>query len=109
MSQSALKKKESRVSPKGGFWTLWKTSSFWACTDTPTNLLRASVPGRVGVYVDMGEGQVSFYDVDQRVHIYTFSATFKRGLIPVFGWLDGDTVLKIRPADLSVCAQGKKT
>ncbi|XP_034532658.1 E3 ubiquitin-protein ligase TRIM39-like isoform X1 [Notolabrus celidotus] len=109
MSQSAPKKKNSTLSPKGGFWTLRKASSLWACTDTPTNLQMASVPQRVGVYVDMEEGQVSFYDVDQRVHVYTFSDTFKHGLIPVFGWLDGDTLLRIRPADLSVTAQGNHT
>ncbi|CAJ1086487.1 E3 ubiquitin-protein ligase TRIM39-like isoform X1 [Xyrichtys novacula] len=110
MSPSALKKKKRpSVSPRGGFWTLWKASSFWACTDEPINLQMASVPGRLGVYVDMGEGQVSFFDVDRRVHIYTFSDTFKHGLIPVFGWLDEKTLLKIRPAVLSVPAQGNQT
>ncbi|XP_020504907.2 butyrophilin subfamily 3 member A1 isoform X1 [Labrus bergylta] len=106
MSQSALSKKGSTVSPSRGFWTLWKASSFWACTNTPVNLEKATVPARIGVYVDVGEGQVSFYDAVQRVHIYTFSDSFKHSLIPVFGWLDENTLLKIRPADLSVTAQG---
>ncbi|KAM6959613.1 butyrophilin subfamily 3 member A1-like [Tautogolabrus adspersus] len=107
MSQSALSKKGSTVSPSRGFWTLWKASGFWACTNTPVNLEKATVPRRIGVYVDVGEGQVSFYDADRRVHIYTFSDSFNHSLLPVFGWLDGDTLLKITPADLSVTAQGK--
>lgn len=100
-SQSALTNK-STVSPKGGFWTLWKASNFWACADTSVNLEKATTPQRIGVYVDMKEGQVSFYDVDRRVHIYTFSGSFKQSLVPVFGWLDGDMVLQIRTVDVPV-------
>lgn len=107
MSQSALKKKSPTLFPHGGFYTLLRASRFWACDDTPVNLQKASVPTRVGVYVDVEEGQVSFYDADRRVHIYTFSDTFKHSLIPVFGWLERGTQLKIRRADLLVDAQGK--
>ncbi|XP_041635892.1 nuclear factor 7, brain-like [Cheilinus undulatus] len=107
MSQSTLKKKSPTLFPHGGFYTLLRASRFWACDNTPVNLQKATMPARVGVYVDMGEGQVSFYDADRRVHIYTFSDTFKHGLIPVFGWLEKGTQLKIRQADLLVHAQGK--
>lgn len=65
------------------------------------------MPRLIGVYVDVGEGQVSFYDVDRRVHIYTFSDTFKHSLIPLFVCLCGDTVLKIIPADVSVTADDR--
>lgn len=104
MSESAPRKQKSSMSPRRGYWTLWKGSSLWAYTDKPTKLHRVAVPRLVGVYVDVGEGQVSFYDVDRRIHIYTFCDTFKHSLIPLFGYLDGDTVLKIIPADMSVTA-----
>uniref|UniRef100_A0A8C3A247 B30.2/SPRY domain-containing protein n=1 Tax=Cyclopterus lumpus TaxID=8103 RepID=A0A8C3A247_CYCLU len=103
MSESAPWKRRSHMSPGRGYWTLWKSSScLWACTEEPTKLQRAAVPRLIGVYVDVGEGQVSFYDVDRRVHIYTFSDTFRCGVVPVFGHLDADTVLKIIPAEMSV-------
>ncbi|XP_049923974.1 E3 ubiquitin-protein ligase TRIM39-like isoform X3 [Epinephelus moara] len=98
ISESAPRNKKPTMSPRKGYWVLWKGPSMWACTDEPTRLQRAAVPRLIGVYVDVGEGQVSFYDVDRRVHIYTFSDTFKHSLIPMFGCLDGRTVLKIKPA-----------
>ncbi|KAK9524469.1 hypothetical protein VZT92_016862 [Zoarces viviparus] len=98
MSASAPRKQRLHMSPRGGYWTLWKSSScLWARTEEPTKLQRAAVPRLIGVYVDVAEGQVSFYDVDLRVHIYTFSDTFRRSLVPVFGYLDRDTVLRIIP------------
>ncbi len=39
---------------------------------------------RVGVYVDYEEGQVSFYDVQNKRHIYTFMDSFKEKLFPFF-------------------------
>ncbi|XP_071756603.2 E3 ubiquitin-protein ligase TRIM39-like [Centroberyx gerrardi] len=104
MSLSAPKKQKPPMSPSTGYWVLWQGSSLWACTNKPTELPGAVVPRLVGVYVDVGEGQVSFYDVDNRVHIYTFSDTFQDSLVPVFGCLDGDTVLKIIPSEMSVTA-----
>ncbi|XP_071370624.1 E3 ubiquitin-protein ligase TRIM39-like [Centroberyx affinis] len=104
MSLSAPRKQKPPMSPSTGYWVLWQGSSLWACTDKPTELPGAAVPRLVGVYVDVGEGQVSFYDVDNRVHIYTFSDTFQDSLVPVFGCLDGDTVLKIIPPEMSVTA-----
>ncbi|XP_035849648.1 nuclear factor 7, brain-like isoform X7 [Sander lucioperca] len=100
MSESA-REQRSPMSPGRGYWTLWKGSSFWACTEEPTKLQKAALPRLIGVYVDVGEGQVSFYDVDRKVHIYTFSDTFKHSLIPLFGYLNGNTRLKIRPAQMS--------
>lgn len=108
MSQYARRQQKFTMSPGGGYWTLWKGSNLWACTNKPTKLRRAAVfPRLIGVYVDVGEGQVSFYDVDRRVHIYTFSDTFKHSLIPLFVCLCGDTVLKIIPADVSVTADDR--
>ncbi|CAB1340878.1 unnamed protein product [Coregonus sp. 'balchen'] len=62
-----------------------------ACNDQPIKL---SSVNRVGIYLDYEESQVSFYDVEKRSHIYTFSDTFKEGVVPVFACLDVYTKLK---------------
>ncbi|XP_039679183.1 butyrophilin subfamily 1 member A1-like isoform X1 [Perca fluviatilis] len=85
MSESAPREQRSPMSPGRGYWALWRGSSFWACTEEPTKLRRAALPRLIGVYVDVGEGQVSFYDVDRNVHIYTFSDTFKHRIFATGG------------------------
>ncbi|XP_008293219.1 zinc finger protein RFP-like [Stegastes partitus] len=85
------------MTPEEGYWVLWKSSNLWACTNKATKLERVTLLQHIGVYVDVEEGQVSFYDVERRVHIYTFSDTFRHSLIPLFCCLDGKTVLKIKP------------
>ncbi|XP_022065537.1 nuclear factor 7, brain-like [Acanthochromis polyacanthus] len=99
MSELASTRQKS-MTPKEGYWVLWKGPSLWACTDKAIKLEKVALPRHIGVYVDVREGQVSFYDVERRVHIYTFSDTFRHSLIPLFGCLDGDTVLKIKPAEM---------
>lgn len=97
----APRKQKFQMSPKAGYWTLWKASQgLWACTDNPTKLPGAAPPRVVGVYVDVEEGQVSFYDVENRAHIYTFSDSFRKSLVPVFACLDGNTVLRIVPVEI---------
>ncbi|XP_029932462.1 E3 ubiquitin-protein ligase TRIM58-like [Myripristis murdjan] len=103
-SVSARRKQKVPMSPSTGYWILWQDSRLWACTEDPTELPGVAAPRLVGVYVDFDEGQVSFYNVDSRAHIYTFSHTFRHSLLPVFGCMDGDTVLKIIPAEVSVSA-----
>lgn len=42
-------------------------------------------PRKVGVYVDYMEGRVSFYDVDRKLHIHSFTReSFKEKLFPYF-------------------------
>ncbi|KAK5848643.1 hypothetical protein PBY51_006239 [Eleginops maclovinus] len=100
VSKSAPRNNRSTMSPRNGYWTLWRGNRLWACTERPTKLQRAALPRLIGVFVDFEEGQVSFYDAERRVHIYTFSDVFKHSLIPVFSYLDGDTFLKIIPAQI---------
>ncbi|XP_033995565.1 butyrophilin subfamily 3 member A1-like [Trematomus bernacchii] len=101
VSKTAPRNLKSTMTPRSGYWTLWRGASLWACTERPTKLRRAAPPRVIGVFVDSEEGQVSFYDAERRVHIYTFSDVFKHSLIPLFSYLDGDTLLKIIPAQIS--------
>ncbi|KAJ8277018.1 hypothetical protein GJAV_G00070520 [Gymnothorax javanicus] len=73
--------------PKNGFWTLWLINGgeYYAYTDPPVPLTINAKPKKIGVYVDYEEGLVSFYDVQAKSHIYTFSGCgFKESLYPYF-------------------------
>ncbi|XP_045064815.1 E3 ubiquitin-protein ligase TRIM39-like [Coregonus clupeaformis] len=75
-------------SPLNGCWAvvLRDGSKYSACTYSCVCLYLREKPQKVGVFVDYEEGQVSFYDVDARSHIYSFTGcTFTEKLYPFLG------------------------
>lgn len=53
----------------------------------------------MGIYLDHDGGQLSFYDVERRAHIYTYSGSFRgQTLVPVFGTVEVVKDLVIRDA-----------
>ncbi|XP_058638398.1 E3 ubiquitin-protein ligase TRIM39 isoform X2 [Onychostoma macrolepis] len=83
------------LSPRNGLWTLWlrNGSEFKACDCLSVSLCLKVKPQKVGVYVDYEEGLVSFYDVESRSHIYSFTGqAFTERLYPYFspGFTQGD-------------------
>ncbi|MBN3310677.1 TRI39 ligase, partial [Amia calva] len=95
---SAQAKRKGRVpmTPRHGYWSLWRsTRQFWACTKPETQLAVSLVPRKVGIYLDYEEGQVSFYNVDTKTHIFTFTDTFREKLYPLFAPLDGRTLITV--------------
>ncbi|XP_010901299.2 E3 ubiquitin-protein ligase TRIM39 [Esox lucius] len=84
------------MTPKEGYWVLWRsTRHFYACTQPETTLPLETLPYRMGVYLDYDEGQISFYNVETRAHIYTFTDDFREELYPLFAPLDGRTLITI--------------
>uniref|UniRef100_A0A3B3CQ32 Si:dkey-46i9.6 n=1 Tax=Oryzias melastigma TaxID=30732 RepID=A0A3B3CQ32_ORYME len=83
---SVNRKGRISVSTSQGYWALAlkKGQGYRVSTAPPLQLSLESKPKRVGVYVDFEEGQVSFYDVKARTHIYTFEATFTERIQPFF-------------------------
>lgn len=82
---SARRKGDIKLSPEGGYWCLWLKNGevkALASARLPLNLM--SQPNKVGVYLDFDGGQVSFYDVKARLHLYTFTETFNESLYPIF-------------------------
>ncbi|KAF5889061.1 butyrophilin subfamily 1 member A1-like isoform X1, partial [Clarias magur] len=63
-------------SPQNGFWTvrLWGGDDYEALADPDVRLTLREKVEKVGVFVDYEEGLVSFYDVNSRSHIYSFTA-----------------------------------
>nr|XP_021327277.1 butyrophilin subfamily 1 member A1 isoform X2 [Danio rerio] len=92
----------SPMNPSEGFWTIWKsTRQFYACTKPETELPLTLVPKKLGVYLDYEEGQVSFYNVETRTHIFTFTANFRETLFPLFAPLDGRTLITLSTAEVN--------
>ncbi|CDQ91486.1 unnamed protein product [Oncorhynchus mykiss] len=74
-------------SPEYGLWTvvLMDGNQYTACASPQVILSPREKPQKVGLFVDYEEGQVSFYDVEARSHIYSFTGcTFNDKLFPFF-------------------------
>ncbi|KAJ0055614.1 hypothetical protein NL108_005461 [Boleophthalmus pectinirostris] len=82
---SARRKGDIKLSPEGGYWCLWLKNGEVKALANPRLLLHLpTTPVKVGVYLDYEGGQVSFYDVKARLHLYTFTDTFSESLYPIF-------------------------
>nr|XP_061810650.1 E3 ubiquitin-protein ligase TRIM39-like [Nerophis lumbriciformis] len=87
VAKSSVKRKgRISVSSAHGYWALAmkKGQGYRVSTAPPLSLALASKPKRVGVYVDYDEGQISFYDVRARTHIYTFCERLTGKILPFF-------------------------
>ncbi|XP_068163774.1 bloodthirsty-related gene family, member 12 [Antennarius striatus] len=84
-SASARRKGEINLSPEGGYWCLWlKNGEVKALEASRLPLMLHSQPAKVGVFLDYELGQVSFFDVKARQHLYTFTYPFSESLYPIF-------------------------
>lgn len=81
---SVIRKGRISVSNAQGYWALAmkKGQGYRVSTSPPLLIPLDPKPKRVGVYVDHEEGQVSFYDVRARTHIFTFKDSFTEKIDP---------------------------
>ncbi|XP_066577928.1 butyrophilin subfamily 1 member A1 isoform X2 [Amia ocellicauda] len=99
--ESAQRRGGFSFTPQHGYWGLkCDSSALSALTDPETPLPQTLLPRMLGVCVDIEERQVSFYRVESRAHIYTFTdMQFTEGekIYPVFRTWDTDGDLVIVP------------
>uniref|UniRef100_A0A8C0GX27 Uncharacterized protein n=1 Tax=Chelonoidis abingdonii TaxID=106734 RepID=A0A8C0GX27_CHEAB len=94
--ESVSRRGQVTASPKHGYWILClRSGKYKALTSPPTHLPVSISPSRVGVFLDCEGGEVSFYNVTDRSHLFTFTDTFSGTLRPCFypGYNAGDTNL----------------
>uniref|UniRef100_A0A8C9SLS0 Butyrophilin subfamily 1 member A1-like n=1 Tax=Scleropages formosus TaxID=113540 RepID=A0A8C9SLS0_SCLFO len=95
--ESINRKEYFALNPNNGLWALRLGSGkYEALTDSPVLLHLSVKPQKVGVYVDYEEGQVSFYSVKDKSHIYTFTGyKFTEKLYPFFwpGFRNSDPLI----------------
>ncbi|KAM6978758.1 E3 ubiquitin-protein ligase TRIM39-like [Tautogolabrus adspersus] len=85
--ESVSRKGGNTLNPESGYWAfgMRQNESYWALSSTPIHLPLAEKLHRVGVYVDLEGGQVSFYNVGSASHIYSFTGySFNERLLPYF-------------------------
>ncbi|KAM4614747.1 E3 ubiquitin-protein ligase TRIM39-like [Polymixia lowei] len=85
--ESINRKGQITLSPEDGFWTIrLRNGNEYKAAASPAVLLSLRHKlQKVGVFVDYDEGLVSFYDVEARVHIYSYTGcTFSETLYPYF-------------------------
>lgn len=84
--ESVNRKGRIAVSTAHGYWALAmkKGQGYRVSTSPALTLTIEPKLKRVGVYMDFQEGQVSFYDVLTRSHIYTFMDSFTEKVYPFF-------------------------
>ncbi|KAJ3583145.1 hypothetical protein NHX12_034418 [Muraenolepis orangiensis] len=96
----------SESAPRNGFQNLNVTTGYWTlklelgqliAMTFPVTKLDRCAPRVLGMFLDMEEGQMSFYDVDHRFHIYSFNVNFKRNknVFPVFGTVETKREMRI--------------
>ncbi|XP_024143977.1 E3 ubiquitin-protein ligase TRIM39 [Oryzias melastigma] len=84
--ESISRKGKIDYTPKNGFWflSLRDKSKYAFRTEPSTNVDLNLRPHKIGIFVDYEKGQVSFYNVDAKVHIYTFNDIFTENIYPFF-------------------------
>uniref|UniRef100_A0A673JGS8 E3 ubiquitin-protein ligase TRIM21-like n=1 Tax=Sinocyclocheilus rhinocerous TaxID=307959 RepID=A0A673JGS8_9TELE len=91
--ESINRKGTLNLCPESGNWTLWQSNAkeYKACESSPVSLTLNVKLQKVGVFVDYEEGLVSFYDVESRSHIYSFTGqSFTDKLYPLLSpWTNG--------------------
>ncbi|XP_039358197.1 E3 ubiquitin-protein ligase TRIM39-like isoform X1 [Mauremys reevesii] len=83
--ESVSRKGQVRLSPRNGHWVVWLRDGGYEARTSPSTPLPVSVrPSRVGIFLDYEAGEVSFYNVTNRSHLFTFTGTFSGKLRPYF-------------------------
>ncbi|XP_059580729.1 E3 ubiquitin-protein ligase TRIM39-like, partial [Alligator mississippiensis] len=83
--ESVRRKGDVTLSQRHGYWVVWlEDGGHKPCTSPWTPLPVRVRPRRVGVFLDYEGGEVSFYNVTDRSHLFTFTDTFSGTLRPFF-------------------------
>ncbi|XP_008566080.1 PREDICTED: butyrophilin subfamily 2 member A2-like [Galeopterus variegatus] len=94
------RKGQALLVPQNGFWTLEMFGNQYRALSSPDRILPLKERlGRVGVFLDYEAGDVSFYNMRDRSHIYTCPrSVFSGPLRPFFRLGSDDSPLFICPA-----------
>ncbi|XP_067265358.1 SPRY_PRY_C-I_1 domain-containing protein isoform X2 [Chanodichthys erythropterus] len=97
VKESAPRNGYVTMNTKTGYWNLHLQLGTLMALTEPVTKLNLPTPSKIGVYLDIDEGHVSFYDAVKRKHIYTFNTDFNEteNIHPMFGTVETDRALVI--------------
>ncbi|XP_042277953.1 zinc-binding protein A33-like [Thunnus maccoyii] len=99
LAKESVDKGEGSVSPKYGIWCFLRRSGKYTNGAGKTVGVKKSLQ-RIRVQLDYDRGQVSFYDPEDKTHIYTHRDTFTEKLFPYFSIGEaGDA----KTTDITIC------
>lgn len=86
-----------REGPEKGFWAVGKYDGKLCALNLPIHqVICEEIPHRVGVFLDIKEGVISFYNMTKNSHLFSFSLTSSSGtLFPYFMVMSKDVSLTI--------------
>ncbi|XP_075769455.1 uncharacterized protein LOC142823061 [Pelodiscus sinensis] len=94
---SVSRKGQFSYKPKNGFWVMTLSDGKYEAFTSPMTPVPVSArPRRVGIFLDYEAGEVSFYNVTDRSHLFTFTDTFSGTLRPYF-------LINANGASLTIC------
>ncbi|XP_027623366.1 butyrophilin subfamily 3 member A3-like [Tupaia chinensis] len=95
--EDAKRRSSCRKTPERGFWVVGRSVyGYYARTRQISRLSLRQPPHRVGVFLDYSEGDVSFYNMTDGSHIFSFPpASFSGTLFPYFRLRLGDVSMTI--------------
>ncbi|XP_070709699.1 E3 ubiquitin-protein ligase TRIM39-like [Pempheris klunzingeri] len=83
--ESVNRKENIAPSDRNGFWTVrYEDSTCIPGTKSTVKITLKEKPQKIGIYVDYDKGLVSFYDVNSKSHMYSFTGYFTEKLYPYF-------------------------
>ncbi|KYO33308.1 E3 ubiquitin-protein ligase TRIM39 [Alligator mississippiensis] len=99
VATESVKRKGQQDLITGGVWALRRgwNDQYTALTFPPTLVLLEEKPRMIRVHLDYEEGQVTFYNAENMVQIYQFTATFHEKIFPYFWLWSPNSQLRLRP------------
>lgn len=97
---NVTRKGKVTMSPHNGFWAIrLYNREYWALTSPEACLTVREIPRSVGIFLDYEAGDVSFYNMTDGSHIFSFPQnTFSGALRPLFRlWSSASGSLTICP------------
>ncbi|KAJ4948560.1 hypothetical protein JOQ06_020093 [Pogonophryne albipinna] len=84
--QSINRKGKIEVTPSNGYWflSLRERNKYTFRSEPSIDVQMSLYPQKIGIFVDFEKGQVSFYNVDAKIHIHTFHDSFTECIFPFF-------------------------
>ncbi|XP_063053287.1 E3 ubiquitin-protein ligase TRIM35-like [Engraulis encrasicolus] len=104
-AESCERKEVTFLEPRFGFWTLWMDEENFTVGGSMFKIEKR--PTKIVVKLEYEKGWLSFYDSDDKRHIYTYKTGFNNEKVYPFFSTETDccsTAIKLTPFDLSIVA-----